>query len=192
VTQYIDYVAWSEDAPPAVPLVDFEAFGTPAPQGSKSGFAYKDKSSGKMRVAMVEGRGKATESHKDWRRNVYDAAVRWQEEHRMATLDAPLRVRIEFWFDRPKSKPKWKIYPDVKPDIDKLARSVLDSLKGVITKDDARVVELVCRKLYAIDRPPGARIQIWVVEEGPIPYQVEQVGADEQSEQDAWAGRHES
>lgn len=185
----VNYVAWSDSAPAADPLVDFEIMGTPIPQGSKTGFAFRDKSTGNMRVAITEGRGKSTASHKLWRQAVDQAARDWQKDNRIALLDTPLRVSLEFWLDRPKSKPKWKIYPDVKPDADKLSRSVLDSLTSIIIKDDSRVVRMECSKLYALGRPPGARVRIWVVEEGPLPYRVERSA---QSEQDEWAGDHDA
>lgn len=69
--------------------------------------------------------------------------------------DCPVEVDLVFRLARPK-KPRWWV-PAVKPDVDKLARAVLDSLsttkdqRGVI-RDDARVVGLRAVKTYH-DRP---------------------------------------
>ena len=42
-----------------------------------------------------------------------------------------------------------QIRPDKKPDIDNIAKSVLDALNGVAYRDDTQVVELHARKLYS-------------------------------------------
>lgn len=47
--------------------------------------------------------------------------------------------------------------PHVRPDIDKLARAVLDGLTGTAFADDGQVVRLVCTKRYG---SPGASIRI--------------------------------
>ena len=40
-------------------------------------------------------------------------------------------------------------HPTVKPDVDKLSRSVLDALTGIVWVDDAQVVDKTVRKRYA-------------------------------------------
>lgn len=50
------------------------------------------------------------------------------------------------------------IYPTNKPDIDNLAKSILDALNGVIYKDDSQVVVLTLQKYY--DDDPRAEITI--------------------------------
>jgi Holliday junction resolvase RusA-like endonuclease len=44
------------------------------------------------------------------------------------------------------------------PDLDKLVRAILDSLTGVVWRDDAQVVDIVARKVYA--ETPGVDIAI--------------------------------
>lgn len=74
-------------------------------------------------------------------------------------LRGPLVLEATFYFPRPKGhygtgrnadvvKPGAPLYPDVKPDIDKLSRAILDSCTGVIWKDDAQVVNKWVRKMY--------------------------------------------
>lgn len=46
-------------------------------------------------------------------------------------------------------KPSAPLYPDGKPDADKLARSTLDPLTAIVYDDDCRVVELLARKRWA-------------------------------------------
>jgi crossover junction endodeoxyribonuclease RusA len=136
--------------------VTFTTFvpGTPKPQGSMKGFAI----GGKVRLVPASGDGLAA-----WRSAVSRAAYEtWGER---APDDSPVAVAIEFWLPRPKSAPKRRIHPDRTPDIDKLARAVLDSLTGIVFTDDARVVELTVTKRYATERPTGAYIQVTVPQE---------------------------
>lgn len=108
--------------------------GTPAPQGSKS-FKGMSKAG---RAILVESSKKVP----SWRQDVKLAAEAWREQHRMPTIDGPLRVRMVFTLPKPKSAPKTRrTYPDRKPDVSKLARSTEDALvdAGLIA-DDARIV----------------------------------------------------
>ncbi len=82
--------------------------------------------------------------------------------------DAYLKVRIQAFYEIPKSSTKTKkaamaageILPDKKPDIDNIAKAVLDALNEVAYRDDAQVVELQMRKKYS-DRP---RLEICIEE----------------------------
>ena len=76
---------------------------------------------------------------------------------------------ITFMFNRPKAhyntkgelKPKAPFYKSTKPDLDKLCRSTLDGITGVLIKDDSQVVNLICNKVYANKGElPGALITI--------------------------------
>jgi Holliday junction resolvase RusA-like endonuclease len=82
----------------------------------------------------------------------------------------PVRVEIVFYLRRPPSvKISKRALPIVPPDLDKLARAVLDGISqglngkvgdGLLWGDDAQVIELVATKYYADDREPGADIKI--------------------------------
>jgi crossover junction endodeoxyribonuclease RusA len=75
-------------------------------------------------------------------------------------FDGPVRVRIVFNRSRPKSKRKKAMYAATRPDIDKLARAVLDAMTGIVFIDDAQVAGLIAEKRYA-DR---ASVEITVEE----------------------------
>ena len=75
-------------------------------------------------------------------------------------IDAPVSVYMDFYLPKPK-RPRYDV-PAVKPDVDKLARSILDALEaaGILT-NDSRVTHLKAIKHYASDvTPPGADISI--------------------------------
>lgn len=121
---------------------------------------------GSVRAWMVPGRkfpNVTTDNPnlKAWRKLVALHALR---EWGARTTDKPLTVRLTFLFKRPASvKPKKRPEMTVKPDIDKLARGILDSLTGVIWEDDAQVVTLWCMKAYSDDDTNGVYINVDVV-----------------------------
>ncbi|WP_407382813.1 RusA family crossover junction endodeoxyribonuclease [Ruminococcus sp.] len=95
-------------------------------------------------------------------------AAAYKTEHGELIGGAPVKVYIEARFKIPAYETKAnkfamqrdKIRPTKKPDIDNVAKVVLDALNGVAFSDDKQVVDLYVRKVYAINE--GLRI---VVEE---------------------------
>lgn len=73
-------------------------------------------------------------------------------------LDGPLVLEATFFLLRPKSRPKKDKYPDRKPDLDNLVKSVKDALEGIVYTNDSRIVDEVVRKRY--DDPPRVEITI--------------------------------
>lgn len=63
------------------------------------------------------------------------------EEH------VPVAVTLVFYVERPKSA-KRREYPSVRPDLDKLCRSTIDALAGLVYVDDGQVVDVVAKKRY--------------------------------------------
>jgi crossover junction endodeoxyribonuclease RusA len=117
-----------------VTSVHFFINGKPEPQGSARAF-------------MAGGRPVITSANrnlKDWRTLVALAAM----EH-AHMFDGPVTVTLNFHLPRPVSLPKKTIEHTKRPDVDKLARAILDSLTGVFFKDDAQVVTLLATKRYA-------------------------------------------
>jgi Holliday junction resolvase RusA-like endonuclease len=79
-------------------------------------------------------------------------------------IAGPVSVVVTFIMPRPK-KPK-ALFPDRKPDIEKLQRSTFDALKSAgVYEDDARIIKVVAEKVYAGDAGfgldvPGAVIEV--------------------------------
>jgi Holliday junction resolvase RusA-like endonuclease len=93
---------------------------------------------------VVNGRAvmfEANKRHKLWRDHV-KATVGSLE----TPSTKPVRVELMFTFERPKTVKREHM--SVKPDIDKLSRSVLDAITGGIVKDDSQVIILNARKEY--------------------------------------------
>ena len=89
-----------------------------------------------------------TSASKQW-----EAEVRRQLEFTDGVLTGPVEVLLHFELARPKSARR--LLPSTKPDLDKLARAVLDALTGVVFKDDAQVVDLRVTKRYGT---PGVHV----------------------------------
>ena len=132
-----------------------EAFvpGEPKPQGSKRGFVTKT-----GRVAMVEMAGTPL---KRWRESITWVMRGEAAKNGWEVTDAPVSVKLIFEVKQPK-KPKTHV-PVTRPDIDKLARAVLDAITdtGLIWRDDSQVVRLSAEKKYARAGKQGVTIMLW-------------------------------
>ncbi|WP_323986228.1 RusA family crossover junction endodeoxyribonuclease [Microbacterium plantarum] len=80
---------------------------------------------------------------KPWRAQI--AAAASQQD---AIFDAPVTVTAVFLLKRPQ-RPKWERH-GTRPDVDKLARALLDGLTGPLLTDDSIVSELNVSKRYAL------------------------------------------
>lgn len=134
-------------------MIRFTVVGVPAPQGSK------------RYVGRPGGRGVLVESSKrvkPWRADVREAALAVAPETPIAGAVA---VRFEFRMPVPKSAPKRRrLLATRRPDADKLARSTLDALSGVLFVDDNQIVRLVVEKDLAYDARPGVSVTVWDLE----------------------------
>jgi crossover junction endodeoxyribonuclease RusA len=127
-------------------VIEITVDGKPAPQGSKT----------RNRYGAIYDDSRAT---KPWRE-----AVRGETQRAMAgqlPMAGPVAVTVSFRMTRPKGhygsgrnagtvRASAPAFPFGKPDVDKLARAVLDGLtEGGAFKDDAQVITLVASKMYS-------------------------------------------
>lgn len=69
-------------------------------------------------------------------------------------VENPIRVKIIAYFSIPKNTSKkkqqemisGKIRPTIRPDVDNIVKSILDSLNGIAYSDDKQVVETIVEK----------------------------------------------
>ena len=73
-------------------------------------------------------------------------------------FQGPVKVILDCVFTRPKSAPKTRTRPSVKPDIDNIAKLVLDAANKILWVDDTQVVELHVYKTYG--SPEGITIEV--------------------------------
>jgi len=122
----------------------FTVFGyEPRPQGSKKYVGTRRTAAGNNIPLIVE----ASPGLPVWRKAVADAVAQaMQDSGDLSKFDGAVKVEAVFYLTRKRTVTR--PYPTVPPDVDKLARSLLDSLKGV-WGDDSQVVRLEVSKKYA-------------------------------------------
>lgn len=126
--------------------VHFIVWGNPKPQGSMKHI----------------GRGRMIHQPDmlDWRFQVTNAARKAMDDR--LPLEGAIVADLMFTVPRPKSLPKKVTLPTRRPDIDKLARAVLDGLtQGDLILDDRHVVQLDTSKEHvAAGKSTGVSIVI--------------------------------
>lgn len=122
----------------------FTLYAKPEPQGSTRAF-------------MVRGRPIITSANAKMKPYRHSLTQLGMEEMSRKGHTAPLcpqgtpvEVTVVWTLAKPKSTPKRVKHPAKKPDLDKILRSVLDSLTGVAYYDDAQVVKVTCQKQYGV------------------------------------------
>jgi crossover junction endodeoxyribonuclease RusA len=131
-------------------VITFTVIGHAQPQGSTKAFNVPGK-----RYPVVTS---DNPNLNGWRHLVADEA---QRHAAGGPMYGGVRVMLEFALQRPKSLPKRTSQHLKKPDIDKLARAVLDALTGILYHDDSEVVRLDVTKRYAAPtEAPSVRITV--------------------------------
>jgi len=138
--------------------------GVPVPKGSLRAFVVKTKRAAIAGERMSEQhfahRAIVTSDNpktRPWERLLRE---RISAEWEGPAWDGPLELTVTFSLLRPKSvSAKKRLWPDVRPDLDKLARAVKDALTGSgALRDDAQIVALVAEKRYGDE--PGVMIEL--------------------------------
>tara|TARA_S200002703_G_scaffold131480_1_gene119039 strand:+ start:2298 stop:2705 length:408 start_codon:yes stop_codon:yes gene_type:complete len=110
---------------------------------------------GKGRPRFSRGRVYTPQKTKDYERLVSNAAYAEMRQAGIEVLDQPVTLTILAQFEIPKSWAKWRqdaallgAFTPGKPDIDNVAKAVLDALNGIVYTDDKLVCDLVVKKRY--------------------------------------------
>lgn len=133
----------------------FSVRGLPAPQGD-------------LKAGIIAGHAhlyhRSSGPLGDWRHAIASAAQPFAPK---APWDGPVSLVLRFRLPLPKSRPttagrgkekhRIRVYPDRRPDVDKLIRAVLDSLTHVIFADDSQVVRITASKDYGA---PGVQVTV--------------------------------
>jgi Holliday junction resolvase RusA-like endonuclease len=145
-------------------MLTFRVYGVALPKGNMKPFLAKG-----MKFPIV------TESNrnvKSWQQLIAEGAshaLQALPEADRALLLYGVRVSVAFFLPRPQAFKKRGVFvPHIKaPDVDKLARAVLDALSAVTYCDDRQVTELIAGKYYAEVAGP-AYVDVRV-EQAPAP-----------------------
>lgn len=124
-------------------MIYFVVKGTPVGQGSMKAFPRK------------VGRGVIVTHNssklKPWRDQISWAAKEAMKSFKVSLIERPraVHVDVKFYFERPKSQKADRTYKTTAPDLDKLERALLDSMSGIVYRDDAQVARVWKFKLWA-------------------------------------------
>jgi Holliday junction resolvase RusA-like endonuclease len=132
----------------------FTVFGVdPAPQGSKKYVGSRRTAAGNNIPLIIESSPKLPA----WRKAVNDAVIQGMKDSGDdSKFDQAVKVEAVFYLTRPKTVKR--DYPITPPDLDKLARGLLDGMKPVWA-DDSLVVRLEISKKYAV-RQSGVAVTV--------------------------------
>lgn len=101
---------------------------------------------------------------KAWQESVMDAAIAARRSGPLLAgelMAGAVVVDLVFYLPRPQKIRSSIVSHTSRPDVDKLARCVLDGLTGVVYADDGQVAAITLRKQYApIGEAPGVKITI--------------------------------
>ena len=87
----------------------------------------------------------------DFKKHVATVAAEQQGDFEMVEAGVPMWVTMTFYMNRPKAAKK-RVHHVIKPDLDNLAKGVLDGLAGTLFYHDQGVVGLYLEKEYS-DNP---------------------------------------
>ncbi len=74
----------------------------------------------------------------------------------------PLRLGLVFKLTPPKRKTR--LWPTTTPDLDNLAKTVMDALTGVVYENDSQIVQLFLSKVYTVpEEKPGISISLHIM-----------------------------
>jgi Holliday junction resolvase RusA-like endonuclease len=129
-------------------MISFRVYGIPQTKGSTKAFMQPG-----MRFPVITN---DNSRNKNWAATVSGTA----QFHRPdVPFAGPVGLTLKFFMPKPKSYPKTKtLFATKRPDLDKMVRSIKDSLKGVMYFDDAQVVWLKASKAY--DDAPGVEVKV--------------------------------
>lgn len=137
------------------PALSFTVHGAAVPKGSARAFMPK----GWSRPIITSD----NKNLRAWEQVVRAELQRVMSETDRTLLlllfDAPIALSFVFHMPRPKSAPKRVTRPLTKPDLSKIIRSTEDALSSVAFRDDARVVEIRAKKVFA---SAGAKVEITI------------------------------
>jgi len=103
----------------------------------------------------------ANKNLKPWRQAVAQGAQIAMSGRPAFLRKTGIRVEADFFFQRPASTKK-AMLKVTKPDVDKLARGLMDGMTSIVFEDDSQVVECVLTKRFG--SPARTEVRVRVVE----------------------------
>lgn len=102
----------------------------------------------------------ASRDYKSWVRSCAIQSMAKQAGE-IIPRDVPLHIVLTVSVARPKSIPKSRLLPVVKPDLDNFLKTVQDALEGIVYQADQQIVSVRAVKKYAAADAVEVRITDW-------------------------------
>jgi Holliday junction resolvase RusA-like endonuclease len=93
---------------------------------------------------------------KAWERAVKKAAKKAHKDGKPSK--SPFQLSCKFMLPKPKTSKR--VFPTVRPDLDKLVRAIADALTGVFWDDDSQVTGLSAAKFYVAPGEEGVAVSV--------------------------------
>lgn len=134
--------------------------GEPRPQKRAKARAFFNPKTGRYQAQVYDPKGDTA----DYRARVsHEAAIAMRGTQ---PLEGPLAMNLVFVTPKPKGKPKYRRWVDVRPDWDNFAKAALDAMQAIVFRDDAQVCRVYVEKRYPDDsESPHTGIMCWKIEE---------------------------
>lgn len=110
----------------------------------------------------------AAKKYLTYKKLVAASAISAMNRKALEKIDGTVSVQIDIFYEVPKSYTKkrktdiyesdYQIRPEVRGDIDNVAKSILDGMNGICFKDDIQVVELIVNKRF--DDAAGVSVMV--------------------------------
>lgn len=142
-------------------IITFDVLGKPQHQGSMRAFTPK----GWKRPVLTSDNAKLKPWRQEVAANAY-AAMMAQAPRSEGCIEGPVRVEAHFYFTRPKSGKKGELHKITRPDLDKLARALLDAMTGTVFTDDSQVSQLWVSKF--LDGASRTWVRVSTLSEEPL------------------------
>lgn len=144
--------------------IRFTVVGVAQPKGSARAFVPKG-----WTRAVITSDNKSLRAWEDVIRAELQRVISEADRITLATLHSgAVSLEVVFHLPKPKSTPRRVLAPAKKPDLSKLIRGAEDALSGVLFNDDAQIVEIRARKVYAVDAAKVDFVIAPVLNELPI------------------------
>lgn len=117
----------------------------------------------RAKATAINGKARMYEAKKEHPIHTFKATIRLAaaQLHAGEPEKGALGARLTFVFPM---KKKARIHKATKPDVDNLAKGVLDTLNGLLYVDDGQVADLTIRKWHAgADEQPHVEICVWTL-----------------------------
>lgn len=139
-------------------ICKFRVDGVPVPKGSTKAF-------------VVNGRANTTNANpktKEWQSRVSYAGQQAREDAYIPKTnrgDDGVGIIAVFRFPRPQSDRRGRRLHTVRPDLDKLIRTIGDALTGVLFDDDSQIISISATKEYCDDCAPHVDVTIRCIQQ---------------------------